>query len=79
MSEKAVPRYKRSLLKELESNIRHLRYNIKYSVEMFKTLGGRELLNVLLFNFKKEKEFYENKNQPYSKAICHPFHIHTHY
>lgn len=60
MSEKAVPRYKRSLLKELESNIRHLRYNIKYSMEMLKTLGGRELLNVLLFNLKKEKEFEVN-------------------
>lgn len=40
MSNKNVSRYKRTLFKEVESKIRHLRYNVKYSLEMLKTGGG---------------------------------------
>ena len=60
MSKKIGLFHERVLFKELESKIRHIRYNFKYALEMFKTSGGMELLNVLFFNFKKEKEFEVN-------------------
>ena len=60
MAKKSKYRYKRNLIEEIASKVKLLRHNIKYSIEMLKTSGGGTLLDVLLFNFKKEKEFEVN-------------------
>ena len=60
MAKKSKYRYKRNFIEEITSKIKLIRHNIKYSIELIKTSGKEQLFDVLLFNFKKEKEFEVN-------------------
>ena len=60
MAKKSKYRYKRNFIEEITSKIRLVRHNIKYSIEMLKAGEKAQLLDILLFNFKKEKAFEVN-------------------